>query len=119
MNLSKPARELLRRRANGEDVEVTPQNLDAYRELAEAGVMSAVSTFAAGPESIFRFTVEGWSRRYELQRPELSGTSLAEGGTPIIPRGSSRLSSPLAASPRRARSPDRRRGAFMDNEYHE
>jgi len=39
IHLSRNARNLLYRRANGEHVEVTPQNLEAYRELARAGVM--------------------------------------------------------------------------------
>jgi hypothetical protein len=39
IQLSKAARDLLRRRANREHVEVTPENLEAYRELARAGVM--------------------------------------------------------------------------------
>ncbi len=40
-------------------------NREAYRELAAAGLMYPVSTFAHGPESLFRFTEEGWRRREE------------------------------------------------------
>jgi len=68
INLSKEARNLLRRRANREHVEVTPDNLEAYRELARAGVMEPFSGFMIGPEAVFRFTQLGWERRGELQR---------------------------------------------------
>jgi hypothetical protein len=67
VKLSRSARTLLRRRANGEHVEVTPDNLEAYRELAKAGVMYPLSGFMLGPEAVFRFTEEGWNRREELQ----------------------------------------------------
>jgi hypothetical protein len=67
--LSEAARELLRRRAGGEDVAVTPGNLPHYRELAEARVMDPVSGFATGPESCFRFTYWGWHRRGEWIAP--------------------------------------------------
>ncbi len=63
VKLSKEARNLLRRRANGEHIEVAPDNLAAYRELANAGVMYPLSAFMRRPESVFRFTEEGWSRR--------------------------------------------------------
>lgn len=63
--LSEAAWELLRRRANGDTVAVTPENLPAYRELAEARVMMPMSGFATGPESNFRFTWYGWDRRHE------------------------------------------------------
>jgi hypothetical protein len=69
IKLSRAARNLLRRRASGEHIEVTPDNLEAYRELARAGVMYPLSAFLRGPESVFRFTEEGWNRREELQRP--------------------------------------------------
>ena len=63
ITLSKAARGLLRRRASGEHVEVTPDNLAVYRELASAGVMYPLSGFIVGPEAAFRFTEEGWNRR--------------------------------------------------------
>ena len=63
-NLSKAARELLRRRLAGDD-RVTPENIGAYRELSAAHIMYPVSTWAGGPESVFRFTVAGWERREE------------------------------------------------------
>jgi hypothetical protein len=67
VDLSKRARNLLRLASCGH-VEVTPDNLEAYRELARAGVMQPFSGFMRGPEAIFRFTEEGWNRREELQR---------------------------------------------------
>lgn len=69
IHLSKAARDLLRRRANRERVEVTPANLEAYRELARAGIMEPFSGFMRGPEAAFRFTQPGWERREEFQRP--------------------------------------------------
>src|SRR5205814_2300378 len=66
--LSRNARNLLRRRANGERVEVSAETLEPYRELARAGVMEPVSAFLSGPESVFRFTREGWENREALQR---------------------------------------------------
>jgi hypothetical protein len=61
--LSDPAIVLLRLYLSGQRVELTPDNKEAYRELARAGIMYPLSTFARGPESIFRFTEEGWNRR--------------------------------------------------------
>ncbi len=75
MNLSKPARELLRRRANGEHVEVASDNLQAYRKLVRAGVMYPLSGFMVGPEAAFRFTEYGWNCREELQRLPLYALS--------------------------------------------
>jgi hypothetical protein len=69
VKLSTDARNLLRRRVNGELVEVTPENLEAYRELARAGVMYPLAGFMRGPESVFRFAEDGWNRRMDLQRP--------------------------------------------------
>jgi hypothetical protein len=60
--LSKPARDLPRQRSSGRKVEVTPENIGAYRELARAGVMDPVSTFIDGLESLVRFTMKGWER---------------------------------------------------------
>jgi hypothetical protein len=41
----------------------------AYRELVDAGLMIPVSTFAGGPEAIFRLTPAGDKKYIELQRP--------------------------------------------------
>ena len=76
INLSRDARELLRRRARREHVEVTAENLEAYRELARAEVMYPCSSFASGPESVFRFTEEGWNRREELQRSRFAPSAI-------------------------------------------
>ena len=62
--LSEAARDLLHRRLAG-DQEVTDANRPLYRELVAARIMYPVSTWAGGPESVFRFTSEGWERREE------------------------------------------------------
>lgn len=67
--LSKEAPNLIRRRADGDHIDVTPDNLGAYRVLARTGVMHPLSAFLRGAESVFRFTEQGWTRREELQRP--------------------------------------------------
>jgi len=77
IKLSKDARNLLRRRARGEHVEVAPDNLEAYRELSNAGIMYPLSGFMVGPEAVFRFTEEGWTRREELQRSRLTPWAIA------------------------------------------
>ena len=64
-NLSESARGLLRRMASGERVAVTDQNRPAFRELAAARILYPVSTWAGGPESVFRFTPAGWEHREE------------------------------------------------------
>ncbi len=48
------------------DVNVDDTTRPVYRELARAGVMRAVSTYAGGPESAYRLTQEGFERRSEL-----------------------------------------------------
>ncbi len=67
IRLSQDARKLLRL-ASREHVDVTPDNLDAFRELVRTGLMEPFSGFMRGPEAVFRFTKEGWDRREELQR---------------------------------------------------
>lgn len=58
--LSERAVALIRRRLLGER-EVTPENLEAYHELARAGILVAGHSFTGGRESVFKFTEEGWS----------------------------------------------------------
>jgi hypothetical protein len=76
IRLSQAARDLLRRRANWERVEVTPANLEAYRELARAGIMEPFSGFMRGPEAVFRFTQQGWERREDLQRSRFAPSAM-------------------------------------------
>jgi hypothetical protein len=65
ITLSAEALALLRHRLATKDTKVTAKNLEAYRELARAGIMEPVSGMFGGPESTFRFTSDGWSRRDE------------------------------------------------------
>jgi hypothetical protein len=65
ISLSTEALGLLRHRIATKDARVTAENLEAYRELARAGIMEPVSGMFGGMESTFRFTDEGWSRRDE------------------------------------------------------
>jgi hypothetical protein len=88
ISLSEYARNLLRRRAAGEHIEVTADNLEIYRELARAGVMYPLSAFMQGPEAVFRFTEGGWNMREALQRPSRLFTPsamLRTKGAPSIP----------------------------------
>jgi hypothetical protein len=48
------------------DVRVDDTTRGIYRELASAGLMVAVSTYAGGPESAYRLTREGFERKAEL-----------------------------------------------------
>ena len=74
--LSKPARALLRH-ASRHQVEVTPENLEAYRELARAGIMEPFNGFMRGPEAVFRFTEFGWKQREQLQRSRFALSAIA------------------------------------------
>jgi hypothetical protein len=64
--LSESALKLLRLHIEQDGIRVDDSNREAHRELAAAGIMYPVSTFARGPEAYFRFTKEGWERREEL-----------------------------------------------------
>jgi hypothetical protein len=57
---------VLRSRVEGRSRKVDDSNREAYRELARAGIMYLVSGFVSGPEYLFRWTAEGWARRFEL-----------------------------------------------------
>jgi hypothetical protein len=74
--LSKEALNLLRRRTLGERVEVTPDNLEAYRELAKAGVMEPFSGFMRGPAAVFRFTKDGWDQHEQFQRSRFAPAAM-------------------------------------------
>jgi hypothetical protein len=47
-------------------IEVDDVTRPLYREMARAGVMVAVSTYAGGPESAYRVTKLGFDRKAEL-----------------------------------------------------
>jgi hypothetical protein len=64
IELSEAARNVLARYLAG-DEEVTDDNRPAYRELAKAGIMMSVGTFTKGDDCVFRFTRQGWERRFE------------------------------------------------------
>ncbi len=66
VTLSEAALALLRARVAGGSRAVDDSNREAYRELARAGIMYPVSGFISGPEYLFRWTDEGWARRFEL-----------------------------------------------------
>jgi len=64
--LSEAAVALLRSRIEGGSRHVDDSNREAYRELVRAGIMYPVSGFISGPEYLFRWTDDGWARRFEL-----------------------------------------------------
>ena len=71
VQLSDAALALLRSRVEGGSRKVNDSNREAYRELARAGIMYPMSGFISGPEYLFRWTDDGWARRFEiLGRPE-------------------------------------------------
>jgi hypothetical protein len=65
---SEAARDLPRRRAAREEVEVTLENIEAHLEPAEADVMEPFSGFMKRPEAVLRFMEDGRNRRDELRR---------------------------------------------------
>jgi hypothetical protein len=80
LDLSEDARKLLRLHFRGRPLSMRrhrPESLpgrsveqtrQAYRELVAAGVVEPVSTFAGGPEALYRLTEEADKRRDELER---------------------------------------------------
>ncbi len=66
VHLSDAALNLFRTCVDGDNPRVDEANLEAYRELAAAGLMYPVSTFKHGPESVFRFSDDGWNCRHEI-----------------------------------------------------
>jgi hypothetical protein len=65
-SLSNTARQLLRRLASGECVEVDGAIKAAFRELAAAArVLILGHSFVKGDESVYRFTYWGWKQRFE------------------------------------------------------
>ena len=93
LDLSEDARDLLQLHFDGRPLSMRrsrPESLpgrsveqtrQAYRELVAAGLMEPVSTFAGGPEALYRLTEEADQRRDELQRRPLgSPVRLWHGG---------------------------------------
>lgn len=66
VTLSESALALFRLHIEQDGIRVDDANREAHRELAAAGIMYPVSTFARGPEAYFRFTEDGWERRNEI-----------------------------------------------------
>jgi hypothetical protein len=64
--LSEQAVAVLRLRVKGLKLPVDEKRLGAYRELADAGIMTPVSDADGAPEADYRFTEDGWARREEL-----------------------------------------------------
>jgi hypothetical protein len=73
--LSEHALSLLRRRLSGQRVEVSPENQDAYRELAEAGLAEAVHTFTRGRDSHYRLSLDAMNRKAEFLSVSTLGPS--------------------------------------------
>jgi hypothetical protein len=76
IEISRAARSTLARHLAG-DKEVTDANRDAYRELAQAGIMVSVGTFIKGDDCVFQLTHQGWERRHEFRRPTPRGSASA------------------------------------------
>lgn len=72
ITLSAEALALIRRHVEQENIRVDDANREAHRELAQAGLMEAVHTFAWGRESRYRFTEEGWRFATGLSSPSPS-----------------------------------------------
>ena len=64
--LSDSARDLLRLCVEGKYPEGDELNRPAYRELVDANIMIPVGTFTKGDWVVFRFTFNGWERRFEF-----------------------------------------------------
>jgi hypothetical protein len=63
---------LLRLHVERDNTRVHDANREAHRELARAGLMEAVQTFAFGRESRYRFTAAGCELAIGLSRPAQS-----------------------------------------------
>ncbi len=64
--LSESAVAVLRFRVKGHQITVTDRSIEAFRELAAAGIMEPVPAADGNPEADYRFTDDGWARRQEL-----------------------------------------------------
>ena len=70
ITLSEAAVALFRRHIDHGEMPVDDSNREAHRELARAGLLVAVHTFTGGRERFYRFTREGWDRRFEFLEEE-------------------------------------------------
>ena len=102
LDLSEDARKLLRLHFTGRPLSMRrsrPESLPgrnveqtrrAYRELVAAGLMEPVSTFAGGPEALYRLTEEADVRRNDWSRPGKSNPTVGLrqllNRCPILPR---------------------------------
>jgi hypothetical protein len=59
ITLSEAAADLLKRNLSGPQILVNDENRAAYRELARAGLMIPLHTFAHGDEGAYRLTEAG------------------------------------------------------------
>ena len=64
--LSESAVAVLRFRVKGYRMKVTDSSLEAFRELATAGIMEPPPGANGNPETDYQFTEDGWARRQEL-----------------------------------------------------
>jgi hypothetical protein len=85
--LSADALALLRLHIERDGIRVDEANRAAHRELAAAGIMYPVSTFARGPEAYFRFTPDGWARRHEILAGGGRKPPTSSSGSAVAPRG--------------------------------
>jgi hypothetical protein len=65
-SLSESAVAVLRFRVKGYRMKVTDSSLEAFHELAAAGIMEPVPGTDGNPEADYQFTEDGWARRQEL-----------------------------------------------------
>jgi len=66
ITLSEVALDLLKQNMSGAQILVNDENREAYRELARAGLMIPLHTFAHGRESAYRMTEAGVSAASSL-----------------------------------------------------
>ena len=66
IDLSEAARELVRACAAGSIPDADDATRPLYRELTKAGIMMPIGTFTKGDDTVFRFTNQGWERRFEF-----------------------------------------------------
>jgi hypothetical protein len=64
--LSESAVSVLRFCVKGYRMRVTNRSLEAFRELAAAGIIEPMLGADGSPEADYRFTEHGWARRQEL-----------------------------------------------------